>query len=58
MMKMMKRTNINFTDEDIQYIDKLKTILKAQTGLELNTTQVIRYALKQMTENVERRQQP
>ena len=55
---MMKRTNINFTDEDIQYIDKLKTILKAQTGLELNTTQVIRYALKQMTENVERRQQP
>ena len=52
---MIKRTNINLTDEDIQCIEKLKVILKGQTGLDLNTTQVIRYALKRMTENVEGR---
>lgn len=52
---MMKRTNINLTDEDIQCIEKLKAIFKSQIGLDLNTTQVIRYALKRMLENVEGR---
>ena len=51
----MKRINIILTDEDMQNIDKLKGILKDQTGLDYNMTQAIRYALKQTIEKVERR---